>query len=301
MLTIQNVHKNYGTTKALSNVSLTIPTGSCFGLVGPNGAGKSTLIKLMVAIIADFKGTISYNNRPLLQDVKHLAGYVPQDICLEESVTARHNLAFFGKLHNIKGKHLQTRINEVLDVTGLRERGNDKVKTFSGGMKRRLNIGCALMNEPTLLILDEPTVGIDPQSRKYIFSMMNKLKKRGCTILYASHYMEEVEQLCDHVAFIDQGKIVETGTIDDILQMHAVPSVFIKGKEFSPTWIESFGRIHEKSGGYVLTTNDPLEALAHIVQKCRMNKCSLDRLELMHPRLEDVFFTLTGSALRDQS
>lgn len=208
MLTIKEVSKQYKNTKALENISLSIPNGCCFGLVGPNGAGKSTLIKIISNIIQDFEGDIQFNDSIIRKSPKQYIGYVPQEICLEQSVTAQRNLDFFGKLYGLKGKQLQERTEEVLSFIGLINRSKDKVATFSGGMKRRLNIGCALIHQPKIIIMDEPTVGIDPQSRKYIFDIINRLKKAGCTIIYTSHYMEEVEELCDQVAFIDNGKII---------------------------------------------------------------------------------------------
>lgn len=301
MLTITNVDKEYGSTKALADVSLTIPTGSCFGLVGPNGAGKSTLMKLITTVIEDFKGEITYNNERLTNKMKQGIGYVPQEICVEQQVSAKHNLAFFGKLYQLRGKALSQRIDEVLTYVGLHEKGDDLVHTFSGGMKRRLNIGCALMHNPALIIMDEPTVGIDPQSRKYIFQMMEQLTASGRTIIYASHYMEEVEQLCDRVAFIDHGKIVEEGSVSDVLHTHSVPSIFIKGNNFPPTVLEKYGQVRKKDEGYVLTTADPLQAMERTIQYCRTNALALERLEMIQPRLEDVFFSLTGSHLRDQS
>lgn len=299
MLTIKNVSKNYGKTQALKQVSLSIPKGSCYGLVGPNGAGKSTLMKMIATVIQDYEGEISFNNEKDNQHIKSTLGYIPQEICLEQTVTALQNLYYFGKIYGLKGKQLKQRSEEVLAYIGLLERGNDKVLTFSGGMKRRLNIGCALMNDPTFIIMDEPTVGIDPQSRRYIFEMITQLKQAGCTIIYASHYMEEVEQLCDEVAFIDRGEIVESGGIDRLLQKYAVPSIFIKGKSPLPQNIDQLGTMSEKNGGYVLTTANPLTAMEHVLKHYLNNEEELERLELVQPRLEDVFFSLTGNQLRD--
>ena len=299
LLTIDKISKQYENTEALKQVSLTIPKGSCYGLVGPNGAGKSTLIKIIATVIQDYKGKVLFNDSELDNHTKIKLGYIPQEICLEQTVSALNNLTFFGKLYGLKGKELQKRAEEVLSYIGLTDRGKDKVLTYSGGMKRRLNIGCALMNHPTTIIMDEPTVGIDPQSRHYIFDMINKLKQDGCTIIYASHYMEEVEQLCDEVAFIDQGKIVEKGEINTLLQKHAEPSIFIKGQNCLPEGIEQVGSISERNGGYLLTTKNPLVAMDKVLQYCRKQQRQLERLELVQPRLEDVFFSLTGNTLRD--
>lgn len=299
MLTIEKVSKYYGDRKALNHVSLTIPKGSCYGLVGPNGAGKSTLIKIISSIIQDYEGNVLSNHTVFDRSIKRKIGYIPQEICIEQSISAFQNLCFFGKLYGLKGKRLQQRAEQILSYIGLSKRGKDRVYTFSGGMKRRLNIGCALMHEPTIIIMDEPTVGIDPQSRSYIFDMIEQLKQAGCTIIYASHYMEEVERLCDEVAFIDQGKIVESGEIGALLQEYAVPSVFIKGINGLPADMGQFGTMDERNNGYLLTTTEPLVALEKILTYCRKNNSPLERLELVQPRLEDVFFSLTGSQLRD--
>ncbi len=299
MLTIKKASKNYGNTQALKQVSLSIPKGSCYGLVGPNGAGKSTLMKMIATVIQDYEGDISFHTGKDDQHIKNTLGYIPQEICLEQTVTASQNLYYFGKIYGLKGKQLKQRAEEVLSYIGLSERGNEKVLTFSGGMKRRLNIGCALMNDPNIIIMDEPTVGIDPQSRRYIFDMITQLKQLGCTIIYASHYMEEVEQLCDEVAFIDRGKIVESGSIDYLLQKYAVPSIFIKGKGPLPQDIEQLGTMSEKNGGSVLTTTNPLMAMERVLKYYLDNEQELERLELVQPRLEDVFFSLTGNQLRD--
>jgi len=296
LLTIKNASKNYGKTHALKQISLSIPKGNCYGLVGPNGAGKSTLMKMIATVIQDYEGEISFNNE---EHIKSTLGYIPQEICLEQTVTALQNLYFFGKIYGLKGKQLKQRAEEVLAYIGLSERGNDKVLTFSGGMKRRLNIGCALMNDPTFIIMDEPTVGIDPQSRRYIFEMITQLKQSGCTIIYASHYMEEVEQLCDEVTFIDRGKIIESGSVNDLLQKYAVPSIFIKGKNSLPKGIEQLGTLTEKNGGYLLTTTSPLTAMDQVLKHYLEDDRQLERLELVQPRLEDVFFSLTGNQLRD--
>jgi len=299
LLTIHNVSKQYESIEALKNVSITIPKGVCYGLVGPNGAGKSTLIKMIVSIIRDYNGEIQFNEKQLSNASKQRFGYVPQDIILEEDISAVGNLNLFGRLYGLKGSQLELRTQEVLELIGLRERGKDKVLTFSGGMKRRLNIGCALMHDPDLIIMDEPTVGIDPQSRKYIFQMIEELKTTGRTVIYASHYMEEVEKLCEYVAFLDRGKIVENGAILELLKAYAEPSIYIKGSSISLEKIEKYGTVSEQKNAFLLYTKEPLPAMEKIINYCRENSIDVERLELVQPRLEDVFFTLTGSNLRD--
>ncbi|MEF3331645.1 MULTISPECIES: ABC transporter ATP-binding protein [Oceanobacillus] len=299
MLTIQDVTKRYEKTEALKNMSMTIPEGTCYGLVGPNGAGKSTLIKMITSIIRDYEGKIEFNEQRISDKTKQKLGYVPQDIVLEENITASGNLYLFGRIYGLKGNKLAQRTKEVLALIGLSERSKDKVSTFSGGMKRRLNIGCALMHNPELIIMDEPTVGIDPQSRQYIFQMIEELKTAGKTVIYASHYMEEVERLCDDVAFLDRGKLIENGAVGELLQQYAVPSIYIKADHISAEQLESYGDVSQEKDAFLIYTEEALSAMENLISYCREKKIDVERLELVRPRLEDVFFRLTGSNLRD--
>ncbi|GAB3797460.1 ABC transporter ATP-binding protein [Virgibacillus kimchii] len=296
MLTINNVTKLFHSTEAVKDISITIPKGVCYGLVGPNGAGKSTLMKIIASIIRDYKGEIQINGK---QYVRQTPGYVPQDIILEENISATGNLYLFGRLYGLKGNQLKMRTQEVLELIGLQERSKDRVFTFSGGMKRRLNIGCALMHNPDLIIMDEPTVGIDPQSRKYIFQMIEELKTAGCTVIYASHYMEEVEKLCDYVAFLDRGRMVEHGAINELLLQYAIPSIYIKGNSFYPDKLQQFGTVSSEEDAFLIYAKDPLQTMENLISYCRSNKLAVEHLELARPRLEDVFFSLTGSILRN--
>lgn len=251
------------------------------------------MLKIIASVVRSFQGTIQQT------DSEMTIGYVPQEIALEETVTAQDNLVFFGKLYGLTEKALTLRISEVLEEIGLTGRAKDKVTTFSGGMKRRLNIGCALLHQPDLIIMDEPTVGIDPQSRQYIFQMIERLKQKGATIIYASHYMEEIERICDEAVFLDHGKVVEIGRISMILERHGKPSIFVSGNDCKPSGLESFGMIQEKTEGYLLITPEPLQAMEYIVEYCKQNGSHPERLELAKPRLEDVFFSLTGNQLRE--
>lgn len=298
LLQIEQVTSWYGKNEALKQVSLSISKGSCYGLVGPNGAGKSTLLKILASIILDYQGKIQIANQPNGSQ-KEQIGYVPQEICLEQNLSALSNLYFFGRLYGLRGQELRKRAAEVLEEIGLSERGKDKVMKYSGGMKRRLNIGCALMHGPKLIIMDEPTVGIDPQSRSYIFQMIARLKKKGCTIIYATHYMEEIEKLCDGVAFIDQGQIIEHGAVNELLQKHAIPSVFVKGNQALPEELDRFGKVTNHHGGYLITTNTPIPVMEAVLHRYQDEPEELIQLEIVRPRLEDVFFSLTGNELRD--
>lgn len=299
LLTLKNIDKSFKQQHALKRVSLTIPKGSCYGLIGPNGAGKSTLMKIIATIMEADHGQIIYHNGQKQTAVKQQIGYVPQDICLETSLTAADNLRFFGRLYGLKGKPLQAKVSEVLSYIGLLDKGTHKVNTFSGGMKRRLNIGCALINEPNFLLMDEPTVGIDPQSRRYIFELIKDLKQSGCTILYTSHYIEEIEQLCDEVAFMDHGTMIETGSLDHLLRKHAKPSVFVKGEKELPESFQTFANVRKDSGGYFIQSEEPLHVMSRVLTLYQDDPDALSRLELLQPRLEDIFFALTGNQLRD--
>lgn len=294
MLSIKDISKSYGTKEVLKDISINLKEGSCFGLIGPNGAGKSTLMKIIVGIIISDDGIINANN------LKKEVGYVPQEICLVENVTALQNLIFFGRLYNLKGKALQKRAEEVLTYIGLTERKKDKVKTFSGGMKRRLNIGCALMNEPRLVIMDEPTVGIDPQSRNYILKMVERMKQENRTIIYSTHYIEEAEKICDEVAFIDKGKIIYQNTMEELLRNHAVPAIYfkLKGSHSKMTDHELLGNIQAYKNGFVLPTKNPMQTMDKMLQISKENSFVFEHFELMQPRLEDIFFKLTGTDLR---
>ncbi|MGM0863180.1 MAG: ABC transporter ATP-binding protein [Bacillota bacterium] len=302
MIKVENISKRYDSIQALDDIHLIIPEGSCFGLVGPNGAGKSTLMKILSGVLQSFEGDIIANGHSVKKErleVKKLIGYIPQDICLEETLTAKDNLMYFGSLYGLKGKDLQDRCEKVLQQIGLKERGKDKVITFSGGMKRRLNIGCALLHNPSIVIMDEPTVGIDPQSRNSIFSIIQELKEKGSTIIYSSHYMEEVEQLCDNIGLIDKGTLVECGTMEELQQKYNKPSLFISGEGLDEVSLSIHGQVKAKGNGFLLQSEYPLTTLEELIVEFRNQNILPRRLELYQPKLEDIFFALTGTQLRD--
>ena len=302
VIEVVNVSKQYSSLKALDGVDFTIEEGSCFGLVGPNGAGKSTLMKILSGVLQSFEGDIRVQDNSVVKDrmkVKQRIGYIPQDICLEETLTAQENLIYFGSLYGLKGKALRQRSAEVLEQIGLKERGKDKVLTFSGGMKRRLNIGCSLLHKPAIIIMDEPTVGIDPQSRNSIFSIINQLKAEGSTIIYSSHYMEEVEQLCDSIGLIDKGKLMEFGTMEDLLDKYNKQSLFIAGDQVKMELLAGHGHVEPKGNGFLLVSQRPLNSLHDLIGEFREKGIEPSRLELYQPKLEDIFFKLTGTQLRD--
>lgn len=300
---VEDLHKVYAGKPALKALSFTVKKGICYGLLGPNGAGKSTTMKILTGIIRKDHGTVRMFDRQLEEhqgEIQRLVGYVPQEITLYEELSAVDNLQFFGELYGITGKQLHQRIEEVLTQTGLLERGKDKVKSFSGGMKRRINMAAALLHHPQLLILDEPTVGIDPQSRNHIFQLIRQLRENGTTIIYSTHYMEEVEELCDELAIIDHGQVIAQGRLQDLLQQHTTPAVYVEfAQEVTlPDWDE-VTRMQAYKEGFMLYTQQMNELMMKILQETKSQNGSLLRLEMVRPSLEDVFLELTGTTLRD--
>ena len=219
MIDVSNLRKTFGAIEALKGVSFKIPQGECYGLLGPNGAGKTTTISILSTIIKPDEGEVNiagYDLRKNPLDCKKNIGVVTQEIALYNELSAYDNLLFWGGMYKVPGQELLNRLDETLDLLGLTDRKNDKVKTYSGGMKRRVNLASALLHRPKILFMDEPTVGIDPQSRNLIFEVVEKLHKEGMTIVYTTHYMEEAERLCDCIGIIDNGKIIAQGTLNEL-------------------------------------------------------------------------------------
>lgn len=303
ILEVKDLQKSFGSKLALDHVSFSVSAGSCFGLLGPNGAGKSTTMRLIAGIDSYEKGSIKLFGEPLTENDKNVQkqiGYVPQTISLYEKLTAMDNLTFFGEMYGLKGKLLKERIQEVLTHTGLLDRAKEPVKNFSGGMKRRINIAAALLHKPRLLILDEPTVGIDPQSRNHIFEMIRDLKKEGVTVIYSTHYMEEVEALCDDIAIIDHGKVVTQGDLSELFEKHAIKAIYIETEGADPTVFEdeSLSAV-PKGRGYIIETEKPLQTMEKLIKLAENSPWSIKGLEMMRPSLESVFLSLTGTTLRD--
>lgn len=303
MIELNNVTKKYEDTLALDQVSLTINNGICFGLIGPNGAGKSTLMKIIAGITQKYDGEISFNKKPIEKnryEIKQTIGYVPQDLVLENVLTARDNLTFFGGVHGIPNNQLKDTVNKTLKDIGLIDRADDPVKDFSGGMKRRLNIGCGIMHNPKLVIMDEPTVGIDPQSRNYIYTIIDKLKKEGKTIIYSSHYMEEVQNLCEEIVLIDHGKILEGGSVNRIIEKYSKPAVYLEGEGIDKEELRQFGDILSLGNGYRVVCDHVVQTIEKISNYLLMNEIHVSHLEIYRMNLEDIFFLLTGKNLRDK-
>lgn len=303
VLKVNHLKKSYGKQKALTDITFSVRSGSCFGLLGPNGAGKSTTMKIITGIVEADGGVaklFGLNAVKQRHAISRKIGYVPQAITLYEKLSAHDNLTFFGEMYGLHGNYLKQRINEVLELVGLANKAKAAVRTFSGGMKRRINMAAAMLHDPELLILDEPTVGIDPQSRNHIFEMIRSLKSKGVTIIYSTHYMEEVETLCDDVAIIDQGKVIAQGSLKQLLERYSKKSVYaeIAGVPKLPSFREAVN-IHRKDNGWIIETDNVIATMQHVLQTATEQKWELSRLEIMRPTLENVFLSLTGTSLRD--
>lgn len=219
LVKIENLVKRYDKNTAVKGISFEINKGEVFGLLGPNGAGKSTTISMLSGLLKPTEGKILIDGKDTSKNsmaAKNAIGLVPQDIALYPTLTANENLYFWGRMYNLSGKLLKERVSEVLEIAGLEDRKNETIKSYSGGMKRRINIAAALLHHPKILIMDEPTVGIDPQSRNHILESVKKLNSEGITIIYTSHYMEEIEYLCTRIGIVDNGKLIAIGTKDEL-------------------------------------------------------------------------------------
>jgi len=301
---IEHLSKKYGKKTALEDISFSVKVGTCFGLLGPNGAGKSTTMKILTGIVEADNGTVmilGMNSKEHRHSIKQKVGYVPQSITLYEDLNAYDNLLFFGQMYGVKGKTLQERITKVLTQTGLLDRAKDKVKEYSGGMKRRINIAAALLHDPKILILDEPTVGIDPQSRNHIFDMIRALKEEGVTIIYSTHYMEEVEVLCDDIAIIDNGKIITQGNLKELLEQYSTKSIYIETDDIEKLkQLIHISKITSKNEGWVIESDQPVVLLQTILKTTTELGIEIQALEMMRPTLESVFLSLTGTSLRNK-
>lgn len=300
---VSNLHKKYGNHTALNNISFQVRPGICFGLLGPNGAGKSTTMKIISGILQPNSGVLHVFGMDAIKEaakVRNVIGYVPQGITLYEKLSAYDNLKFFGEMYGLKGSELKERIATVLTQVGLLDRAKDAVGTFSGGMMRRVNIAAALLHRPKLLVLDEPTVGIDLQSRNHIFEMIRKLKKEGVSIIYSTHYMEEVETLCEELAIIDHGSVIAQGGLHELLAQYGTNSVYVETDKQAAISFDSVpGTVTAQEEGWMIDTDDTLKTMNSVSALCLENHAKVTRLEIVQPSLETVFLNLTGTSLRD--
>ena len=308
MINVSNLRKTFDTIEALKGISFNIPQGECYGLLGPNGAGKTTTISIMSTLIEPNEGEVNiagYDLKMNPLECKKNIGVVTQEIALYNEFSAYDNLLFWGGLYNVPKPELIARIDETVYLLGLTDRKNDKVKTYSGGMKRRINIASALLHRPKVLFMDEPAVGIDPQSRNLIFEVVEKLHKEGMTIVYTTHYMEEAERLCDRIGIIDNGEIIAQGTLDELRTSGSM-------KE---TVVISFTNLSDERFNIIANDWKDLQRFDDTIHFYSMNiqvdlskiilKCSEVGLDIRHIdirkiNLETIFLSLTGKQLRDK-
>ncbi len=306
MIQVNNLSKSFDKIQAVNNISFTIEKGEIFGLLGPNGAGKSTTINMLSTILQSDNGTIHIDGIDVKTNpkaCKKLIGVVPQEISLYEELSAYDNLLFWGKLYDIPPKELKENINSILELIGLSDRKKDLIKTYSGGMKRRINIAAAILHQPKVLFMDEPTVGIDPQSRNHIFEVIETLNKQGMTIIYTTHYMEEVERLCKRIAIIDSGKIIAQGTQTELQHLTNVKeTIELEFESLSTNAVQNF---KEKTGHDAVQIDNKIsiastvKKLPAIITVCNELNMEIKDLTFKKANLEAIFLSLTGKQLRD--
>jgi ABC-2 type transport system ATP-binding protein len=307
-LQVQDLAKAFGATRAVDGVSLAVARGEIYGLLGPNGAGKTTTISLVAGLLKPDAGQIVVDGALFWSDpqrAKCLMGVVPQELAIYEELTGRENLEFWGRLAGLNRRDARTRAGELLAALSLTDRAREVVKTYSGGMKRRINLGCALLHRPPLLLLDEPTVGIDPQARLNILEFIRGLRADGTAILYTTHYLEEAETLCERIGIIDHGRLLAEGTLAQLQERLGGDRVFVLEADFQAVAVEAWGTFHERFRVLQKTerqlvvaavgTRDPTECLKDLLQL----PVRLENVTLKRPSLNDVFLQLTGRDLRE--
>lgn len=306
---VQGLSKAFGEIKAVKSISFSVRQGEIFSLLGPNGAGKSTTISMLACLLRPSGGDALVMSHSIIREpaaVKARIGVVPQEIALYSDLSARENLLFWGKMYGLRGDQLKERADEALEVTGLADRQKGRVATFSGGMKRRLNIGIALLHRPPILILDEPTVGIDPQSRRHILEGIKALNRQGMTVLYTTHYMEEAQELSDQIAIMDQGEIIACGTYLELITVVGQWSQIEIGLQREDSNIiecwRSMSGVHGVdaiNGKISVFVEDSNRQLPDLFEAANRQGVRISSVDIREPNLEAVFLHLTGRALRD--
>lgn len=309
VLVVDSLVRRFGDLTAVDGVSFRIAPGETYGLLGPNGAGKTTTISMVAGLIAADAGTVTIAGKamtPRTTEPKRHVGLVPQELAIYPDLSGRENLALFGRLQGLRGDRLKARVQEVLELIGLADRAKDRSKEYSGGMKRRLNIGIGLLNRPTLLILDEPTVGVDPQSRHAILESVEALSVEGMAVLYTTHYMEEAERLCDRIGIIDSGRLQAEGTRDELIRLTGGTDTIrlggsgdLAGAAEELRHIPGVERVDADRRSATLTVKDAPALVAQVVGTATSYGVTLADVEIARPDLESVFLHLTGQGLRD--
>lgn len=295
-IAVTDLHKTYGKTKAVDGVTFTVERGAAFGLLGPNGAGKTTTIHMLIGVLEPDVGSIQVSDKGDAHSpaARRQIGLAPQHIALYDELSAERNLRFFGGLYGLRGARLKERVDWALEFAGLTDRRRHAIRTYSGGMKRRINLACALVHEPSIVLLDEPTVGVDPQSRNHIFESIETLRKQGTTILYTTHYMEEAQRLCDRVAIMDHGKILACDTVDALIDAHGGMSVITAELAKVPDGaVDLPGEIDGTD--LRIETDKPFDAISRLATA----GAPVTSMKLQRPDLETVFLALTGRRIRD--
>ncbi|SFR69955.1 ABC transporter ATP-binding protein [Anaeromicropila populeti] len=307
VIEIQDLVKKYGKKTVVDGVSLNIKEGEVLGLLGPNGAGKSTTISAILGLVKISAGDVKIFGqtlKPGAVDIKKRIGYVPQDFAFFPELSAYDNVTYWAKLYQIKGKDVKEAVKEALDFVGLWDRRKDKAKTYSGGMKRRLNIACAIVHKPDILIMDEPTVGVDPQSRNNILDAVRILNQKGTTVIYTSHYMEEIQAICNQVAIMDNGRIIAQGTIDELIHLMSeerkvrldISNMTEEAYKKIQSW-KFLSDISKEENEIHFKMNE--QDMSKLMEELVKNKIEVIALDVEKPNLETVFLQLTGKKLRD--
>jgi ABC-2 type transport system ATP-binding protein len=309
MIQVSSVSKSYGIIEAVKNVSFSIEKGEIFGILGPNGAGKSTIVNILNTLVKPDTGDVIIDGINIRNDgdtIKMIMGVVPQEIALYEELTAYENMMFWGGLYNIPKSILKEKVNDTLKIVDLSGRKDDRIKTFSGGMKRRINIACSLLHNPKILVLDEPTVGVDPQNRNHIFEVIEQLNSEGMTIIYTTHYMEEAERFCDKIAIIDVGRIIALGTLKELRQISDVRGLLtIKMADINSETITRITsenpliRFDHSSGSLKVEYGNIGNDIQIIINHVQNAGGVIERIYTQGTNLESIYLKLTGKELRD--
>ncbi len=308
MIRVKDLQKSYGSLRAVDGISFEVPEGELFGFLGPNGAGKTTTLSMISGLLKPDQGRVSIGEIDVWhspKEAKRILGIVPQDLALYEELTARENLMFWGSLFHLPRSELKANIEVWLDRVGLKGRGREAVSKFSGGMKRRLNLAIGLVHNPKVVLLDEPTVGIDPQARKNILDIIREIVKEGSTILFTTHHLEEAEALCDRIAIIDHGKILETGSVEELAKVVGDGDIVSINGSFTAVQLKS---ILENESVNILNAAEHTATMslshggmniAALLQKFSEAGIEVTDISMQKPSLESVFLKLTGRELRD--